>query len=256
MNTLSTISFGLEKLPPRIILYGVHGIGKSSFVARHQEKYKPIFIQTENGLRTIKVPKFPLCVNYNMFCDQLLTLLNEEHQYKTLVIDSIDWLEKLIQTFVCEEGGKESIADFGFGRGYELVRNKINKICDILNEINEKKKMVIVLIAHADIKTFQNPMGEPYDRYQIKLQEKTARVFEEWCDCEFFVNYETHVKKDSKDNNKGIGKGERVLYTSETPAFKAKNRYDLAAKIKFDFDFVMSEVDEFFNKLVDDDINY
>ena len=265
--TLTTLAFGLQKLKPRLLLYGVHGIGKSSFVTGYGdlamikarlEKYKPVFIQTEDGIRGIPAIKYPLCTSYVMFKEQLTELLQKEHDRKVLIIDTLDWLEKLINKHVCEQygEGKVSISQFGYGRGYELVRDEVNKICGFLDRINTERDMTIVVTAHAQIKTFQNPLGEPYDRYQIKLQEKTAGVFEEWSDCNLFVNYETHVKKDSKDNHKGIGKGERAIYTSETPAFKAKNRYNLPSKIKFNFDDLVGAIETFMDSIEIDDIQY
>lgn len=91
--------------------------------------------------------------------------------------------------------------------------------------------MVCILIAHTEIKRFDSPETEPYDRYQPKLQTRSSALVREWCDAVLFANYRTIVKKDDVGFNKtvsrGISTGERLLFTSERPAYMAKNRYNL-----------------------------
>jgi hypothetical protein len=91
------------------------------------------------------------------------------------------------------------------------------------------------LIAHTTIKRFDSPEVEPYDRYQPKLQERSNAVVREWCDAVLFANYKTIVKKDdvgfNQTNNRGISTGERLLFTSERPAYMAKNRYNMPESI-------------------------
>lgn len=54
---LSLIQSGRKFAPRRVLLYGTHGVGKSSFGARAE---RPIFIPTEDGLNEIDCEKFPL----------------------------------------------------------------------------------------------------------------------------------------------------------------------------------------------------
>ena len=95
--------------------------------------------------------------------------------------------------------------------------------------------MAVILIAHTTIKRFDSPETEPFDRYQPKLQDRSNALIREWCDAVLFANYKTIVKKDDVGFNKtvarGISTGERLLYTSERPAFMAKNRFNLPDSI-------------------------
>jgi len=95
--------------------------------------------------------------------------------------------------------------------------------------------MVVILIAHAQIKRFDSPEVEPFDRYMPKLQDRSSALVQEWCDCVLFANFKTMVKKDDVGFNqkvsRGITTGERLLYTVERPAFLAKNRYALPDSI-------------------------
>jgi hypothetical protein len=92
-----------------------------------------------------------------------------------------------------------------------------------------------VLIAHCEIKRFDSPETEPYDRYQPKLQARSSALVREWCDAVLFANYRTLIKKAevgfNKEVSRGISTGERLLYTSERPAYMAKNRYALPESI-------------------------
>ncbi|MDR0869400.1 MAG: ATP-binding protein [Planctomycetaceae bacterium] len=47
MSLLQTIQTGKAQAPPRLLIYGTEGIGKSTFGASAP---KPIFIPTEDGL--------------------------------------------------------------------------------------------------------------------------------------------------------------------------------------------------------------
>ena len=109
---MSSIITGKEKKPPRICIYGEHGIGKSTFAAKFP---KPIFIQTEDGLNQIDCAKFPLAKKLTDVVMYLETLKVQDHDYKTVVIDSLDWLEKLAQEYICKQENRNSIADFGRG---------------------------------------------------------------------------------------------------------------------------------------------
>ena len=91
--------------------------------------------------------------------------------------------------------------------------------------------MTIVQIAHTDIKRFDSPKSEPYDRYVIKLHSKASALLQEHSDIVLFANFRiSTIKSDVGFNKKvirALGSGERLLHTAERPAFLAKNRYAL-----------------------------
>lgn len=114
-NLLTQIQRGLQSAPRRSMLYGTHGVGKSTFGAMSE---KPVFIQTEDGLGGIDCERFPLAERFAEVINALAALYSEEHAYRTVVIDSLDWLERLIWIKVAEDRGVESIEDIGYGKGY------------------------------------------------------------------------------------------------------------------------------------------
>jgi hypothetical protein len=106
--------------------------------------------------------------------------------------------------------------------------------------------MICILIAHTEIKRFDSPEVEPYDRYQPKLQTRSSALVREWSDAVLFANYRTIVKKDdvgfNKTNNRGVSTGERLLYTAEKPAYMAKNRYGLPESIALSWEAFESAI--------------
>jgi len=214
--------------PPRLLMHGVAGIGKTTFAAGAE---KPVFILTEDGLGTLDVPHFPLARSFDAVMEALAALYSEPHEFRTLVIDSVDWLEPLVWARACKNNGWASIEDAGYGKGYIAALDLWRQYLDGLNALRDEKGLTIVQIAHTDIKRFDSPEHEPYDRYVIKLHARASALLQEHSDAVLFANYRiSTVKSDigfNKKVNRALGSGERVLYTAERPAFLAKNRYGL-----------------------------
>ena len=219
---------------PRIMVYGVEGIGKSTFGAGAPN---PVYILTEDGLGSLKVDHFPLATSFQDVMDAIASLYKDNHAFETVVIDSLDWLEAIIQREIEQ---KYDAKDLAYGKGSLIAAERWREILDGLNALRNDKGMAIILIAHTTIKPFDSPEVEPYDRYQPKLQERSNAVVREWADAVLFANYRTIVKKDdvgfNQTNNRGISTGERLLFTSERPAYMAKNRYNMPESIPLSWD--------------------
>jgi hypothetical protein len=210
---------------PRVMLYGPHGLGKTTFGAGAPD---PIFILTEDGLGKLEVDHFPVATSFQDVLDAITTLYQEDHNFKTVVIDSLDWLDNLVWKDI---EAKHDAKDLAYGRGAVLAADHWRSILEGLSALRDDKGMASVLIAHCEIKRFDSPEVEPYERYQPKLQARSSALVQEWCDAVFFCNFKTIVKKEDVGFNKevarGITTGERLIYTTEKPAYLAKNRYGL-----------------------------
>jgi hypothetical protein len=217
--------------PPRILIHADHGLGKSSLGAAAPN---PIFIQTEDGLENIDTNAFPLCKDFQTVLEQLSYLYAQPHEFNTLVLDSLDWCETLIAQHVCKEGNKQSISDFGYGAGFQAMLEQFGRIIKALTAIREERGMIIVLIAHSQIKEYGNPLGSNYDRHCIKLREKNAELFLEWADLVGFLHFSvfTNTKKDGfSETTKALGGVDRVLSCSPSAAYVSKNRYGITNDI-------------------------
>jgi len=219
---------------PRVMVYGVEGIGKSTFGAGAPN---PVYILTEDGLGSLNVDHFPLATSFQDVMDAISTLYKDNHAFETVVIDSLDWLEAIIQREIEQ---KYDAKDLAYGKGALIAAERWREILDGLNALRNDKGMIVILIAHTTIKRFDSPEVEPFDRYQPKLQERSNAVVREWADAVLFANYRTIVKKDdvgfNQTNNRGISTGERLLFTSERPAYMAKNRYNMPESIPLSWD--------------------
>ena len=225
---LTSIIAGATPGPRRILVYGTAGIGKSTFATCAPS---PIVIQTEDGVGEIDCHKFPLATTFDAVLAALTALFNEDHTYRTVVIDSLDWLERLIWAKVCAERQVASIEDIGYGKGYTFAIAHWRTILDGLAALREQKSMTIILIAHSRIDRFENPETEAYDRYVPRLHKTAAALVTEWCDEVLFATYKVFTKQNDEGfgqkRSQGIGSGERVLRTTERPAHMAKNRLAL-----------------------------
>jgi hypothetical protein len=226
--SLASLNRTMALKPPRILIHGVHGVGKTTFAAGAPN---PVFVLTEDGLGTLDVPHFPLARTFEEVMQILAALYTEDHAFRTLVVDSVDWLEPLIHAKVCKDQGWSSIEDAGYGKGYVHALDVFRQYLEGVNALRDDKGMAIVQIAHTDIKRFDSPESEPYDRYVIKLNTKASALLQEHSDVVLFANYRVStVKSDVGFNRKvtrALGSGERLLHTAERPAFLAKNRYSL-----------------------------
>lgn len=213
---------------PRILIHGVAGVGKTTFAAQARN---PVFIQTEDGLGTLDAPHFPVAHTFEDVMDGLATLYTETHGFNTVVLDSADWFEPLVWAKACRDNGWASIEEAGYGKGYVAALTLWRQYIDGLNALRDDRGMTVVQIAHTDIKRFDSPEHDPYDRYVLKLHARAAALLQEHSDIVLFANYRiSTVKADvgfNKKVNRALGSGERVIYTAERPAFLAKNRYGL-----------------------------
>jgi hypothetical protein len=223
--TLASVRGGKITAPLRVLLYGVEGVGKSTFAAGAPA---PIFLGPEDGTHHLDVQRFPPPESWEEVVEAVRVLTSDPHDFRSLVIDTVDWLEPLVWQQVCDGANVESIEDFGYGKGYVKALDTWRVLLAALERLRAARKLHVVLLAHSQIKTFKNPEGEDFDRYTMKLHDKAGGLLKEWSDCVLFANHEEFAQKDSKTKRvRGISTGVRLIYTQRHAAYDAKNRYDL-----------------------------
>jgi len=223
---------GRIKTPQRILLYGVEGIGKSTFASQAPA---PIFIGSEEGTNELDVERLEEATSWDAAVDQLHYLGSEPHNWNTVVLDTVDVLEILIHAKICKESGKKSIGDFDYGRGYVAALNEFHLLTNLLDHLRKAKGMGVILLGHARVRRFDNPEGDDYDRYKLTLHEGASDFLRGWSDMVLFANYETFVSAEN-DRAKAFSSGARVLYTEWRAAFDAKNRHGLPFKLPLSWD--------------------
>jgi GTPase SAR1 family protein len=230
------------KIPSAIktVIYGPEGIGKSTLASKFPD---PLFIDTEGSTKQMDVARLPAPKTWTDILNEVKYVYQHPECCKTLVVDTADWAEMLCVEKIFDGQGIESP---GYGKGYQML-------ADVFRELLQELEKVIaagihvVLTAHAAMRKFEQPdeMGA-YDRWEMKLQKKTAPIVKEWADMVLFCNYKTTVvnvdgQGATKGKNKVFG-GERVIYTTHHNCWDAKNRFGLDDRIPMEFESISSVI--------------
>lgn len=227
-----TIKTGKLETPIKTVVYGDPGVGKTTFAANAPQ---PLFLDLEGSTQNQDVPRVWIDEKPLTTFAQVLDILPliKGTSAKTLAIDTFDALELMAQRHVCDLGGKHSIEDFGFGKGYAQTAELCRGVLKQLDEI-ARTGVAIVIVAHSKIVTFNNPEGENFDRYEFKLHKKTGEALLEWADNVLFAHRETTVIE-SNGKAKAGGSYARYLHAVGSPAYVAKNRYNLPDRMSLDW---------------------
>lgn len=213
--------------PYLILVYGPNGVGKSSIASEFPECG---FIDIEEGTKNLNVDRMPKPETYGEFQEQLHELFTDK-KIKSIAIDTADHLEALMVKQICVDAGVDALTDIAHGKGFEMVKLEWDKLFARL--IHIKKEKNVILIAHADIVSFNDPtQPNPYDRYNIRLSKKGLQAVKSYVDAILFMNYTTSTAKKKGDTKaKGFGGEERALYTQYRAAHEGKNRFGLPYQI-------------------------
>ena len=229
-----TISRGPVKTGIKVGIYGTEGVGKTTFASQFPGA---VFIDTEGSTRHMDVARFDAPESLKDVLEQLDYVVGHPDEIGTVVIDTVDWLEKFIFRAVCEEKNLKNIEDMGYGKGYVFAKQKLQGLLELLDLIT-KRGIHVVLVCHSMIRKFELPdeMGS-YDRYMLKLNEKNiAPLIKEWVDMLLFVNYRTDIVTDADGKTKkGKGGQKRIMYANHSACWDAKNRFGLPDEMPFDY---------------------
>ncbi len=233
------ISGGIVRKRQKVVIYGPEGVGKSTLAANFPN---PLFIDTEGSTGNLNVNRFEdKPTSWSMLLNYIEFVKNNPQVCDTLVIDTMDWAERLCVEDVLSTHGKKGIEDFGYGNGYVYVFEAIGRFLNLLQELIDKDICNVVLNCHSHLKKFEQPdEAGSYDRYELKLGKKTssqtAPLVKEWADMILFCNYETYAVATDKDGKKFKAQGgQRVMYTTHHPCWDAKNRAGLPPKLPLDY---------------------
>ena len=236
-----SITTGVLDSPVKTVLYGPEGIGKSTFASHFPA---PVFIDTEGGTKRLNVARLPQPTSWAMLLDEVNEVRKGSIPCGTLVIDTADWAERLAITALCAKAKVDGLEGFGYGKGYTYLKEEFGRLLDALEEVLNAGHNVLIL-AHSTISKFEQPdaVGN-YDRWTMKTTKQVEPMLREWCDLLLFANYKTIVEKSGSApnaKNKASG-GRRVLYTTHTPCWDAKNRFDLPDEVPFEYASIAAHI--------------
>ncbi len=235
------IQKGKARKAPRLLVYGIEGIGKSTFASQSPN---PVFVQTEDGLDEIDCHRFDLVTQFSEVAKGLQWLTDNDHDRGTVVIDSLDWLERLIWREICQARGVKNIEDIGYAKGYTFALDCWGAVLRQLDALRARG-LAVILIAHAKIEKFEDPELETYDRFSPRLHKHATALVTEWADAVLFACRKTFVKSSDegfgKQKHRAVTTDDRILRCVGSPGCVAKNRYGLPAEIPLSWDsFIQS----------------
>jgi hypothetical protein len=194
-------------------------------------------LNLEDGLNNIDCQRTEHLTTMEGVTEALDWLIGSKHDFFTVAIDSMDWLEAIIHHVVAKADNKESIADIGYQAGYKQALTYWDRIMSRLEMLRSDRRMSVILLAHAQVKRFQSPDHDSYDRYQPALHDSAAAMWQEWADEVLFASYRVFVRKEDLGFNKnrtiGVDANERYIRTQESAAVLAKNRLGMPSEIEF-----------------------
>ena len=241
-SKLGTIQRGQLRSSLRHLFYGPEGVGKSSLAANAPA---PLFLDIEGGADNLDAARYPFRDEPGGHVPRELDevtaaiedlIANPGHGYETLVIDTIDALEALVHKHICKANGKGTVEDFGFGKGYNVALDEFRRLFALLDTIRGQGVQV-VLVGHSFVKTFKNPEGEDFDRYQLRVHEKAGGLIKEWCDVVGFIHFDGGSAKIPGDTGqskraRGWSTGARIVELHREAAWDAKSRLTLPATLE------------------------
>jgi len=238
MIDLKSISKNTVK-SPRIVVYGPPGVGKTTFAAMSEQ---PIFILTEEGLGDLEdihaIPvdesgKPHVATTFADVIDCFAALGSQDHDFKTVVIDSLDALEQLIWASTCRRMGYSSIEAPGWAKGYREANTEWDEFFACVSALRDIKNMTVIMIAHSAYTHINDPERPSYDTNTLNVHKYAIPIIVGTADIVGFAAQKVYTQADAipgkKDDKRvrAVAGVKRELRLSISPAFTAKNRYHM-----------------------------
>jgi AAA domain len=236
MSIMSSISKPADR-PVLVTICGDSGTGKTTLAATFPN---PIIIRAEDGLQAIPEARrpdaFPLLNTVDDLWEQLKGLINEKHDYQTLVVDSVTALERLFVQHVVDSDPKKpkgiQQAHGGYGAGRDAVSAMHARVRKAAGLLADKRGMHTVFVAHADTARIEPPDTDAYMRYTLRLHEKSMPAYVDDVDIVGFLKLETFTTGNDGERKKAISDGTRVIITYATAANVSKNRFGITEPLR------------------------
>jgi hypothetical protein len=248
--TIESLKPKRSNKPPRIVFYAVPKFGKTTFASQAPN---PVFIQAEEGEGELELAGKKVNT-YDEIIEFIAFLAENEHDFRTVVLDTADAVEKILWSEVVKREGKNSIEEIGWGKGYVKANELWAEILKGFDYLRDQKGMAIIVLAHTKIKRHTPPDCDSYDRYTFALQDSdktsTCVLLSGWADVILFGNYKVFTKKSESDGStKGLNaEAPRSIYTEERATHWGGNRYGLPYEIPFEKGSQWSAFSYYLNK--------
>lgn len=259
---LFQVQKGKKREPFNVILFGVPGIGKSSWAGgyvdregvQHHGAPSPLFLGGEET-RELDIERLPQAKSYTDFVSQVDHLIStaKDSSYKTIVVDTIDSVESLLHQKILAEDPKQTgsmiAAHGGYGKAYEIAAGQLLILRNKFKILRDQFGMNLIFLAHSKkAQAVDTILGLQYDTFELNLHQKAQAVFVDWVSAVLFANYIVHQQQGTNTERAfAFGEGERVLLTSKRPGHLAKNRFNLPYEMPLEFNVFNEAYSSFFD---------
>ncbi len=223
----------------KTVIYGQEGVGKSSLAAQFPGA---VFIDCEGSTSKMDVRRLPKPTSWEMLKQEMDFILqsHKEKGYKTVNIDTFDWAERLAIQALCDEHNVKGIEGFGYGNGWQYEAESIGRFLDSTERLIQAGINVTLLCHAITRKTSLPEVDSEFDHWELKLGSKTtnkiAPLLKEWSDITLFLAFQTNViALDDKGKKHKATSCNRVMYTTKTAWWDAKNRFGLPDKLPLEY---------------------
>jgi len=178
-TTLSSRVYDLDK--QIILIYGRPKIGKSTLCSKFD---KALFIATEPGLNHLEVYKKPV-TSWEEFMEVCKEIGQNQHDFKTIIIDTIDNLIALLQTYMEKTLEVDYIGDIPHGKGWSLITKELARVLNKMSML----PYGLVLVSHAKQEEIETKTKK-YNRYTIDIGGKNQGTILKLMDIILFMDSE------------------------------------------------------------------
>ena len=230
-----------------MVIYSDPGVGKTHFVTGIPNH---VMIRTGDGLGKLTPNAFPMSESYSDVMEQIQVLIDDDHDYQVLAIDTLTMFEHLLQKHATDHWNAQpgisqvkQISDVGYGAGYAHCMLFWHEFLDHLRVLQEKKNMAVILLAHSDEKSGSDALNPAFKRFKVKIDKRPNTLLVERCDLIAYLKLNTALIKEDAGfgttNVRADTTGRRVLCVDVHPAYEAKNRYSLPAEVPANWEKLM-----------------
>jgi hypothetical protein len=233
MSILKSMTTRVEKQKSFIItVYGAEAVGKTTFASTFP---KPLFIRAEKGLKNQGIDTTPILKKLDDVIKVLTGLINEDHEYKSVVIDSISAVDLLIRQQIMDEDPAkpktfESSAG-GFGAPGKKAYEKHKQIHDLCSRLVDEKGMWVIYLAHMTNESMVHAgFSENYLCATIDVTKQARPVYTYFSDLVAKISVPFSVSDERARNG---DTGERIFSCMKSENSASKNTIGIKEEIRF-----------------------